>query len=198
MIRTTRNGWILTGAALAVLATLTGGTQQSATPLPGDLPTDIPRTAVSHEPAPGMVAVQMHDLQDEQLMGIRERIVLPDSEGLLGQMGANTPGGASPPIALPAMQQMHRTDLDRGMQLGQENGETTAGDDGPSWGWLADDVSSDVPPAALEPESGGFGFSPSSGSRIYEDRDNRLGTDQGFGTGGDDAFLFQRRTDDGF
>ncbi len=198
MHKTIRNKSILAGAALAVLAALTGGTQPSATPLPGDLPTDIPRTAVSHEPTPGMVAVQMHDLLEEQLMGIRERIVLPDGEGLLGQMGANTPGDASPPMALPAMQQMHRTDLDRGLQLGEENSETPAGDDGPSWSWLADDVNAAAPPATPERESGGFGFSPSSGSRLYEDRNDRLGTDQGFGTGGNDAFIFQRRRDDGF
>ncbi len=189
-----QTGWILTGAALAVLVAVTAGTQPSATPLPGDLPADIPRMAVSHEPAPGMVAVQMHDLQDSQLIGIRERIVLPDSDGLMRQMGASTPGSAiMPPTGRPAMQQTRRADINRGLQLGEEDGETPAGADGLSWGWLADDVGAAVPPSALTPESGGFGFTPSSGSRLYKDRDERLGTDQGFGTGGDDAFIFQRR-----
>ncbi len=199
MIRTTRNGWILTGAALAVLAALTGGTRQAATPLPGDLPAEFPRKAVSHEPAPGMVAVQMHDLQEDQLMGIRERILLPESEGLLGRMDANnTPGGAMPPMSMPAMPQPHRSGSDRGLRLGGEDGETPTGADGLSWGWLADDVNSAAPPTAQQRESGGFGFAPSSGSRLYEDRNNRLGTDQGFGTGGNDAFIFQRRGNDGF
>ena len=132
-------------------------------------------------------------------MGIRERILLPDSEGLLRQMGANnTPGIAIPPMPVPAMQQMRRTDLDRGLQLGGADGETPTRADGLSWGWLADDVNAAGIPAAAVPDSGGFGFAPSSGSRLYEDRNNRLGTDQGFGTGGNDAFLFQRRADDGF
>jgi len=197
MRHTTRNGWILSGAALVVVAALTGGTRQTSALSSGDVPASLPRTAVSHETAPGMVAVQMHDLQETQLMGIRERIVLPDSEGLIGRMGANAPGGAIPPMTMPGMQQMRQSGPGRGL-LDSLDGDAPNDTGGPSWGWLADDVSSDVSPAALEPESGGFGFSPSSGSRLYQDRDNRLGTDQGFGTGGNDAFIFQRRANDGF
>jgi hypothetical protein len=199
MIQTTRNGWILTGAALVVLAALTAGTRQTSALSSGAVAASLPRTAVSHETAPGMVAVQMHDLQETQLMGVRERIVLHDSDGLLGQMNVSTPGSAIPPaMSMPGMPQTRRTDLDRGLRLGGIDGEASTDASGPSWGWLADEVNAAVPPATLPPESGGFGFDPASGSRLYQDRDNRLGTDQGFGTGGNDAFIFQRRRDEGF
>lgn len=198
MIRTTRNGWILAGAALAVMAGLTSGTRQSAAPLPGELPAEFPHTAVSLAVAPGMVAVQMRDLQEAQLMGIRERIALPDSDGLLRQMGANTPGGVIAPMSMPTMPPPHRAGPDRRLQLGGVDGKAPTGADGLSWGWLADDVNASTPPTTLVPESGGFGFAPSSGSRLYEDRNNRLGTRQGFGDGGNDAFIFQRRRDERF
>ncbi len=193
MHKTSRNRWILSGAALAVLVALTVRTQQSATPPSGGLPTDLARTAVSHEPAPGMVAVQMHDLHEEQLMGIRERIVLPGSDGLMRQMGASVPTGPMSPMSMPAMQQMRRADRDRGLRLGGIDGEPSTDASGVSWGWLADDVGAAGPQATPAPPSGGFGFAPATGSRLYEDRENRLGTRQGFGDGGNDAFIFQRR-----
>lgn len=198
MIRTTRNSWIQAGATLAVVVALTAGTRPSAVAPAGDLLAELPRTAVGQAVAPGMVPVQMHDLQETQLMGVRERIVLPDNDGLLRQMEANTPGGAIPPMSMPTMPQPHRDGLDRSLQLDGDIGESPTGADGLSWGWLADDVNSAAPPAPLEPETGGFGFAPATGSRRYEDRNNRLGSDQGFGTGGNDAFIFQRRRDDRF
>jgi len=200
MHKTIRNRWIQTGTALVVLAALTAGTRQPVTPPPGEVPADLPHTAVSNAVAPGMVAVQMHDLKQNQLTGIRERIALPDQDGLLGQFGSspNPVGGAMPPMSMPAMQQPHPAELDRRLQFGGDIGEAPNEASGLSWGWLADDVNSAEPPATREPESGGFGFAPSSGARLYEDRDNRLGTDRGFGSGGNDAFIFQRRRDERF
>ena len=200
MHKKSRNGWIQTGTALAVLAALTAGTHQSPAPPVSDVSTDRQQTSISHHPARGMVAVQMHDLQGARLMGVRERIALPDRDGLLRQIGASSPGGAMmapPPIGLPAMQLPRETGLERGLLDGL-GGELPGDSSGLSWGWLADEVNAAAPPPSSEPETGGFGFSPSTGSRRYEDRNNRLGTDQGFGTGGNDAFIFQRRRDDGY
>lgn len=199
MHKRVRNTSILTGTTLAVLAALTVGTRETDVPLARDLPATPAPTVVSHEPPPGMVAVQMHDLKQTQLTGIRERIALPDQDGLLGQFGSspNSVGGAIPPMGLPPMQQPRQPGLDRGILDGLD-GESPAGADGLSWGWLADEVNAAAPPTPLEPETGGFGFAPSTGSRLYEDRNNRLGTDQGFGGGGNDAFIFQRRRDERF
>ena len=190
---------ILTGTALLALAALTAGTRQPETLPPSAIPADLPRTAVSQAVASGMVAVQMHDLQQTQLTGIRERIALPDQDGLLGQFGSgpNPVGGAMPPMSMPAMQQPRQTGMERGLLDGLD-GEAASGADSLSWGWLADEVNAAAPPAAMAREPGGFGFNPSSGSRLYDDRDNRLGTDQGFGTGGNDAFIFQRRRGERF
>jgi hypothetical protein len=197
-IKKIRSRWIQTGAALVVLAALTADTRQPVSPPPGDVPAEFPRTAVSHEPAPGMVAVQMHDLHDEQLMGVRERIELPDRDGLMRQMTASSPGGPMSPTSMPAMPQPRRTDLDRGLRLEGTGGEPATDASGRSWGWLADEVNAAASPAVQGAQAGRLDFAPSSGSRLYQDSDNRLGTDRGFGSGGNDAFIFQRRRDEGF
>jgi len=184
-------GWILSAVGLALMAALTGGTQRHATPAGSPLPPDLPRADVTNGLAPGMHPVRMQDLQEAQLAGVHERVELPDSAGLLGHMRNPAPGGGIAP-ATPAMQQNRRTE--RGLMAGG----TSAGTSGSSWGWLADDVGAAAPPATVGPESGGFGFSQPSGARLVPQGDDRLGTRQGFGDGGNDAFIFQRRRDERF
>jgi hypothetical protein len=194
--------WIATTGMIAFTFILTVGTESS--PEAPSLKTgEWASGTFTNQYARGMQPVTLHNLKETRLLGIRTRIELPGDDNFLTDMkNPAAVGNTMPMMQIPVMQ---LPDAGAGQSAGRFDGldgldaDNAVEADGLSWGWLADDVGAIEPPTATpEQDPGGFGFSSSGGARLYDRSDSRLGTSQGFGDGGNDAFIFQRRRNNGF